>query len=128
FIAFEAAIDLLKITGQQSIIEQTYRRCKEELEKDVADMENCVKAIYAPFSADEISNRISAKVYPQQTEWRGKVEVIFQTIGNLHEAISTECGDWYFTGDYPTPAGLAMVNRSFVNFCEDKGGRAYALL
>ncbi len=125
FIAFQAAIELLRRTGQQSVIVDTYHACIDELKKPVAEMENRVKGIYAPFSPEEISEEISRMVYPVEIPWKGEVEVIYQGIHNLHASIPHHNGDWYFTGDFPTPGGYQVVNTAFVNFYEKRDGRAY---
>lgn len=124
FIAFQAAMDLLKATGRQNIIDEAYRVAKAELEKPAAEQRNAVKAIYEPFTDAQISSRISEFVYPE-SDWTGELTVIFQTVENLHASISPECGDWYFTGDYPTPGGVSVCNQSFVHHCENRTGRAY---
>ncbi|MBP7951602.1 MAG: amidophosphoribosyltransferase [Verrucomicrobiales bacterium] len=124
FIAFQAAIELLRDSGRQSVIDGVYSKCKVELEQPVAQMGNCVKEIYTPFSDEEIARRISRMIYPE-TSWKGELEVVFQTVQSLHDAISATCGDWYFTGDYPTPGGFEIVNRSFVHWYEGRDGRAY---
>jgi amidophosphoribosyltransferase len=124
FIAFQAAMHLLKSTGRQSVIDEAYRAAKAELEKPAAEQRNAVKAIYEPFTDAQISSRISEFVYPE-CDWRGKLIIIFQTVENLHASISHDCGDWYFTGDYPTPGGYAVCNQSFVHYCENKAGRVY---
>ncbi len=124
FIAFQAAMDLLKSTGRQSLIDETCRQAKEELLKPSAEQRNVVKAIYEPFTNEQISSRISGFVHPE-SDWKGEVIVLFQTVENLHAAISPECGDWYFTGDYPTPGGVSVCNQSFVHYCEKRTGRAY---
>ncbi len=124
FIAFQAAMDLLKSTGRQNVIDEAYRAAKAELLKPAAEQLNAVKAIYEPFTDAQISSRISEFVYPE-SDWRGELIVIFQTVENLHAAISPECGDWYFTGNYPTPGGTSVCNQSFVHYCEQKSGRAY---
>jgi amidophosphoribosyltransferase len=124
FIAFQAAMDLLKSGGRQNVISEAYRAAKAELEKPAAEQRNAVKAIYEPFTDAQISSRISEFVYPE-CEWRGELVIIFQTVENLHAAISPECGDWYFTGDYPTPGGFAVCNQSFVHYCDNKAGRVY---
>lgn len=124
FIAFQAAIQLLRNTGRQNAIDSVYSRCKVELEQPVDQMQNCVKGIYDAFSDVEISHMISQMIFPE-TEWSGQLEVIYQTVDALHEAVSANCGDWYFTGNYPTPGGYALVNRSFVHWYEGRDGRAY---
>jgi amidophosphoribosyltransferase len=125
FIAFEAAIDLLKQRGLTRIINETHSLAIEELQKEPAEMTNVVKRIYEPFTDQEISDRIAEMIYPRDVSWRGELCVIYQSIESLHAALGSECGDWYFSGNYPTPGGYQIVNRAFVNFCEKKGGRAY---
>ncbi len=126
FIAFEAAISLLKERGQADLIEETYRLCREEvLRKPGATSTNHVRRIYEPFTPEEISARISQFVQPQNIEWKGEVEIIFQTIENLHDAVPAHTGDWYFTGKYPTPGGYRVVNQAFINFYEQSDGRSY---
>lgn len=127
FIAFQAAVGLLKRGGRSSLLEKTYQDCLAELRKPGGERVNQVKQIYAPFTDDDISAEISRMVYPENTEWRGGVEVIFQTIGNLHRSIEGEAGDWYFTGDYPTLGGIGMVNMAYVRWYEGVDGRAYDL-
>lgn len=128
FIAFEAAVTLLRENGQHRLINEVYAECKEELKKPRATMGNCVQRIYTPFTAGEISVKIAELLYPHDTGWRGEVEVIFQSIETLHNAIPAHSGDWYFTGNYPTPGGYEIVNRAFVNFCENRSGRVYDLV
>ncbi len=90
-------------------------------------MRNCVKRIYDQFSAEEISAEISRMVFPEESGWKGEVQVIFQNIENLHGAIDGPCGDWYFTGNYPTPGGYATVNAAFVNWRSGINRRTYDL-
>jgi len=123
FIAFQAAIGLLKDTGQTHIIEETYRKCKESLPLSRYEVVNHVKDIYAPFTDDEISAKISAIVRPKHIF--SDVQIIFQTIENLHKACPNHSGDWYFSGDFPTPGGNKVVNQSFVNYYEGSNARAY---
>jgi amidophosphoribosyltransferase len=123
FIAFHAAIELLKETRQTHILNEVYRRCKTQENAPKEEVLNHVKAIYAPFSAHQISDKISQLVTPPNCN--AKVAVVFQTIEDLHEAIPNHTGDWYFTGDYPTPGGNKVVNRSFINFIEGRNERAY---
>lgn len=128
FIAFEAAIILTKERGNWHLLEDLYLEAKEELKKDPREMRNVVKGLYAPYSDEELSARISQMVKPAGISWDGEVRVIYQTVEGLHRALVETCGDWYFTGDYPTPGGFEMVNRSFVHYMEKKSGRAYDLL
>ncbi|MEO1837195.1 MAG: amidophosphoribosyltransferase [Akkermansiaceae bacterium] len=127
FIAFQAAIKLLERDGQQFLIEEVYNECVEELRKPWGEMRNCVKRIYDQFTPEDVSAEISRMVYPESGDWHGEVEVIFLTIENLHESIEGVCGDWYFTGDYPTPGGYATVNAAYVNWHKGVTGRSYDL-
>lgn len=128
FIAFQAAIALLKERGLRHVIEDTCRACEEELKKPVGEQINAVKAIYAPFSDEEISKKIAELVCPQKIAWKGELHIIYQTIANLHKAIPGDCGDWYFSGDYPTPGGYTVVNEAYVRYYKKRPGRAYDTL
>jgi amidophosphoribosyltransferase len=123
FIAFKAAIELLKDTGNESMIQTVYNEAIAELKKPVEDMRNVVREIYKPFSPDEISKKISSML--KSDEIRSEVEIVFQSIEGLHEACPGHLGDWYFTGNYPTPGGDKVVNQSFVNYMEGRNIRAY---
>lgn len=123
FIAFEAAIQLLKERGMEHIIKETYEACKAELLLKKEDMVNRVKAIYKPFTADEISGKIAKMLTPEGMN--AEVRLVYQTIENLHKAIPNHTGDWYFTGDYPTPGGTKVANKAFINYVEGSSERAY---
>ncbi|MEZ5081905.1 MAG: amidophosphoribosyltransferase [Bacteroidales bacterium] len=123
FIAFRATIELLKDTNQQEIINQVYKKCKAQENLPMNEMVNYVKEIYKPFSALEISAKISSML--KEREIKTDVQIIYQTIEDLHEAIPGHTGDWYFTGNYPTPGGNKVVNRSFINYIEGRNVRAY---
>ncbi len=125
FIAFQAAIALLKERSMMKVLDDTFEACRAELRKSKAEMSNAVQAIYAPFSEEEISNKVAQLVYPENLRWHGELKIIYQTIPNLHAALGEETGDWYFSGNYPTPGGYAVVNRSFMQFYRGKGGRGY---
>ncbi len=126
FIAFEAAVALLKERGQAHILEEVYRACRDEvLTKGGGNSINHVQKIYAQFKPEEISAKISQFVRPQNVDWNGEVEVIFQTVENLHAAVPNHTGDWYFTGNYPTPGGYRVVNQAYVNYYENSEGRSY---
>lgn len=127
FIAFQAAVQLLEKSGKASLLEEIYADCQAELKKPVEERKNAVKRLYAGFTAEEISAEIANLVAPQETSWRGEVEVIFQTIENLHGALTVPSGDWYFTGDYPTAGGYTVVNEAFIRWREGKKGRSYDL-
>jgi len=123
FIAFNATIELLKDTDQQSVIDEVYRKCKEQENLPKEEIVNYVKEIYKPFKASEVSAKIAEMLKPD--DCKAEVEIIYQTIENLHVACPNDTGDWYFTGDYPTPGGNKVVNTSFINFIEGILGRAY---
>lgn len=123
FIAFEAAISLLHETGQSEIIESVYEQCKAQVSYPKEEVKNVVKGIYAPFSDEQISKKIAELLTPPAID--AEIEIIFQRVENLHKACPNHLGDWYFTGDYPTPGGNKVVNRSFINWKENKNERAY---
>jgi amidophosphoribosyltransferase len=123
FIAFKAAIELLKDTGKESVIQSVYNAALSELKKPVEEMKNLVREIYKPFSTDEISAKISSML--KSDEIKSEVKIVFQTIEGLHEACPGHLGDWYFTGNYPTPGGNKVVNQSFINYVEGRNIRAY---
>jgi len=128
FIAFNAAVALHRRAGRQYLLDRIYDDCREELAKPSKERRNRVQGVYEAFTVEEISAEVSRMVYPEDTEWHGEVEVIYQTIENLRASIKGECGDWYFTGDYPTPGGYAMVNQAYLRWFEGIGGRSYDLL
>ncbi|MCX6182834.1 MAG: amidophosphoribosyltransferase [Bacteroidetes bacterium] len=123
FIAFQAAISLLKERGQQALIDEVYKKSKAQEKLPKEQIVNYVKEIYAPFSDEEISARITKLLTPK--EINAEVEVVYQTVENLHKACPNHTGDWYFTGNYPTPGGNKVVNRSFINYVEGRNARAY---
>ena len=123
FIAFNAAIALLKDRGMESTIERVYQKCKEQENKPKEEIINYVKEIYAPFTQQEISKKIAELI--TATSIKAKVKLVFQTVENLHRACPENNGDWYFTGDYPTPGGNKVVNRAFINWVEGKSERSY---
>ena len=123
FIAFRAAIALLKSEGKEDLIKETYNDCLKELKLPSSKMKNKVKKIYSDYSDEDISNQISKIL--KEKEIKTNVQVIFQTVENLHSACPKNLGDWYFTGNYPTPGGNKVVNQSFVNYFEGAKKRAY---
>jgi len=123
FVAFEAAISLLKEAGKDDVILDVYQKCKDSANLPKEDVKNYVKAIYAPFTDQQISDRIAKIITPKNIT--AEVQVIYQTLDNLHKACPDHLGDWYFSGDYPTPGGNKVVNRAFVNWMEGKKDRAY---
>ncbi len=123
FIAFNAAIELLHKTKQQHIINDVYKKCKSHEDSPTFKLENFVKEIYNPFKATQISEQISHMLTTKNI--RANVHIIYQSIEDLHEACPNNTGDWYFTGNYPTPGGNKVVNQSFINYIEGREGRAY---
>jgi amidophosphoribosyltransferase len=123
FVAFKAAIELLKETGQESIINAVYKNCKAQQNLPKEELVNYVKDIYKPFSPDQISDKIAQLLTPKGM--KAEVKIVFQTIETLHIACPNDKGDWYFTGNYPTPGGNKVVNNSFINFIEGRNQRAY---
>jgi amidophosphoribosyltransferase len=126
FIAFEAAIALLKENGRQDLLEDVYRLCRAEVAKPVTgNPMNHVRKLYEPFTPEQISAKIGEFVRPKGIDWKGEIEIIFQTIENLHGAVPSHTGDWYFTGKYPTPGGYRVVNQAYLNYFEKSEGRSY---
>ncbi|MBS1754316.1 MAG: amidophosphoribosyltransferase [Ferruginibacter sp.] len=123
FIAFRAAIELLKDTGQLQLLDDMLEKCKRLHRNNQLHTENIVREIYKPFTLDQISNKIAALITPNDLQI--PVSVIYQTIESLHEACPTNTGDWYFTGNYPTPGGNRVCNKAFMNYMEGKNVRGY---
>lgn len=123
FVAFRAAIALLKERDMEDLLADIADKCIAFKEADLLETENLVREVYKPFTLDEISNKIAQLVTPEDV--KVPVEVIFQTIEDLHDSCPTNTGDWYFTGNYPTPGGNKVVNMAFLNYMEGKEVRAY---
>lgn len=123
FIAFQAAVELLKDRNLNTILNDTYIKCNLARERGSLHKENFVKNIYAPFSAEEISKKIAEMLHPSEVQ--AEVKIIYQTIEGLHKACPDNKGDWYFTGDYPTPGGTKVANMAFLNYMERKAERGY---
>tara|TARA_B100000963_G_scaffold122330_1_gene106708 strand:+ start:910 stop:2883 length:1974 start_codon:yes stop_codon:yes gene_type:complete len=123
FIAFQAAISLIRERGMEDLIDEVYVKCKAQIEQPKEENTNQVKAIYQPFTTEELNDRISQLLTPKGM--KAKVKIIFQSIEGLHAACPNHLGDWYFTGDFPTPGGHKVVNRAFVYYVEGRNDRAY---
>jgi amidophosphoribosyltransferase len=123
FIAFRAAIELLKETGREKIINDVYKKSKAQEDFPKEKIVNYVKEIYKPFSAEQISERIGKML--KVSDIQAEIKIVYQSIENLHKACPQHLGDWYFTGNYPTPGGNKVVNKSFINFIEGRNARAY---
>lgn len=116
FVAFKAALDLLYERGKRALIDQTYKACLEELKKPYSEQVNCTRAIYKPFTSDEISEKIGELLKP--VDLKADLELVFQSLEGLHDACPNHLGDWYFSGIYPTPGGNKLVNEAFVEYYE----------
>jgi len=123
FIAFNAAIELLKDNNMHHIIDEVYSNCKEQENLPKEEIVNYVHEIYRPFTAEQISDKIAELLKPD--ECISEVQIVYQSVENLHAACPNDTGDWYFTGNYPTPGGNKVVNSSFINYYEGKNKRAY---
>ncbi|MFO7935824.1 MAG: amidophosphoribosyltransferase, partial [Bacteroidales bacterium] len=123
FIAFQAAIALLKEKEMEHVINEVYKKCSMQQDLPLEEQVNYVKDIYRPFTPDQISEKIAEMITDRHI--RTEVKVVYQTIENLHLAIPGHTGDWYFTGDYPTPGGNKVVTRSFLNYIHGINARAY---
>ncbi len=123
FVAFQAAISLIKERGMESLLQDVYRKCKDQVDLPKEQVKNYVKEIYEPFVYEEVSERISVLLTPEGIE--AEVRVIYQTVEDLHLACPHNLGDWYFTGDYPTPGGNKVVNKAFIYYMEGRNERAY---
>jgi amidophosphoribosyltransferase len=122
-IAFKAAVELLKGKYKENLLEEILEKAIAENAKPAAEIKNVVKEIYKSFTAQEISDKITQLLLPANT--KAEVQIIYQSIEGLHASCPNHKGDWYFTGDYPTPGGNKVANRSFINYMQGKNVRAY---
>ena len=116
FIAFKAALALLEERGMWHLVTDVYCKCREQLTKAPAERVNCVKEIYAPFTEEEISDKIVELLTPPNV--KAEVKIVYQTLDGLHKACPNHPGDWYFSGDFPTPGGTLLVNKAFIDYYE----------
>jgi amidophosphoribosyltransferase len=123
FVAFNAAIELLEENNMESVIDEVYHKCKEQLTLPKEKIENCVQKIYEPFTDEQLSKKITQLLTPKGIN--AEVEIIYQSVEDLHKACPNHSGDWYFTGNFPTPGGMKVSCRAFVNYVEKKNERAY---
>lgn len=123
FIAFRAAIELLKETGNESVINSVYKKCMAQQNLPKEQIVNYVKEIYEPFTADQISAKIAQMITPENNH--AQVDIVYQTLEGLHNACPNNGGDWYFSGNYPTPGGNRVVNNAYINYIEGKDKRSY---
>ncbi len=125
FLAFKGAVRWLEKNGRMSLLREVYEACHAELAKPAEERGNAVQMIYEPMTTQELSQEMGELVRPADVPWEGEVELIFQTIEDLHSAIPKHTGDWYFTGEYPTPGGYTVVNQAYINHYEGRDGRPY---
>jgi amidophosphoribosyltransferase len=123
FIAFRAAVGLLKERGMETLLQDLYQKCLQLQQGNTLHVENVVRQVYKPFTTEEISGKIAQLITPEDIDF--PVEVIYQTIEDLHASCPTNTGDWYFTGNYPTPGGNKVVNKAFINYMEGSNSRGY---
>ena len=125
FVAFEAAVALIQETGKRERLRDIYQSCIEQADKPASEIRNEVARVYEPFSDEEISRKIAEMLYPKNSDWDGELVILYQSIEDLHTALPDHSGDWYFTGNYPTPGGYSVLNRAFIKYYEKKKGRGY---
>ena len=125
FLAFQAAVALCQEAGKKDLLREVYEACVAQAARPAAEMENHVRRIYAAFDDRRIAEKAAELVYPARSGWKGELRLIFQSIPDLHRSCPGSSGDWYFTGDYPTPGGLAVLNRAYINYWEKRDGRSY---
>lgn len=125
FIAFKAAIALVKDDGSADLLQEVYQDCLAQADLPANEMVNHVKRIYDRYTDEQISRKIAELVYPKGVSWKGDLDIVFLPVEKMKAAIPFHNGDWYFTGNYPTPGGFSTLNRAFINYYENKDGRAY---
>lgn len=125
FLAFQAAVALCKERGMGDLLREVYEDCVAQSKKPTKEMRNHVKRIYDAFTEVEIAAKAAELVYPSKSAWKGELVLVFQKIESLHKACPKSRGDWYFTGDYPTPGGLGVLNQAYINYWEKREGRSY---
>jgi amidophosphoribosyltransferase len=123
FAAFQAAVHILKDKGQESLLDELYLKAKAEIIKPAEEQRNIIQDLYAGMSDAEISLKVGEMVRP--ADLNAELEIVYQSVENLHKASPKHEGDWYFTGNYPTPGGTKVANRSFLYFMEGRKERAY---
>jgi amidophosphoribosyltransferase len=125
FLAFQATVALCKERGMGDLLREVYEDCAAQAQRPTTELKNHVKRIYDAFTEKEIAAKAAELVYPVKSGWKGELVLVFQQISALHRACPTSRGDWYFTGDYPTPGGLGVLNRAYMNYWEKREGRSY---
>jgi amidophosphoribosyltransferase len=125
FIAFKATVALIKDEGQADLLKEVYRDCLDQVDRPTTEQVNHVKRLYDRYTDEQISKKIGELVYPKDIPWKGDLDIVFLPVEKMRAALPNNNGDWYFTGVYPTPGGYAMLNKAYINYFENKDGRAY---
>ncbi len=125
FIAFKATVALIKENGQADLLKEVYRDCLDQFALPAIEQVNHVRRLYDRYTDAQISKKIGDLVYPKNIRWKGDLDIVFLPVEKMRAALSSNNGDWYFTGNYPTPGGYAMLNKAYINYFENKDGRAY---
>jgi len=125
FIAFQAAVELLKEEGREELLREIYQDCLAQENHPEQPMKNHVARIYENYTEERISRKISELVRPKTPWWSGELRIVFLAIDKMHEALPNDRGDWYFTGNFPTPGGYKALNRAYINYYEKKSSRSY---
>lgn len=125
FIAFKAAVELIKDEGQAELLKEVYRDCIDQTKLPANKQVNHVRRLYDRYTDLQISKKVAELVYPKDVVWQGDLEILFLSVEKMREALPENNGDWYFTGNYPTPGGYATLNQAYINYFEKKQGRAY---
>lgn len=125
FIAFKATVALIKENGQADLLKEVYRDCLDQVALPAIEQVNHVRRLYDRYTDAQISKKIGDLVYPKNIRWKGDLDIVFLPVEKMRAALSSNNGDWYFTGNYPTPGGYAMLNKAYINYFENKDGRAY---
>lgn len=125
FIAFQAAVHYLQQQGNLQVVEDIYEKCKAQVDKPVTEIKNYVKEIYDAVSLEDLSKSVAHLVRPRNVDWDGELVIVYQTIAGLRKSLPKHTGDWYFTGNYPTPGGYRVLNTAFINYYENRVGRSY---
>ena len=122
FIAFRVAIALLEESGQNKLLDEVYRLCKQQENLPKEEVKNYVRRIYEPFTAEEISKKMADMLRPDNM--KTEIHIVYQSLEGLHKACPNSPGDWYFSGNYPTPGGVKRLNKAFIDFYEQRNGQA----
>lgn len=125
FIAFKATVELIKDDGSSDLLQEVYQDCIAQSGRPAVEMVNHVKRLYDRYTDNQISRKIAELVYPKNVPWKGELDIVFLTVEKMRKAIPYHNGDWYFTGNYPTPGGTAVLNRAYINYFENRLGRSY---